>query len=116
MTSNLLIPATGTAPRGARPKPPAPSQYVPTSTAARYLGVTPETLRSWRRRGIGPAFTRLPGGHLRDGEHYWHEKQNGTIVYSWESLQSFAQRLAVQHARMPRPFPGRLPGRRSAPK
>lgn len=28
-----------------------------TAEAAEYLGLSPATLRSWRHRGIGPAFT-----------------------------------------------------------
>jgi Helix-turn-helix domain len=36
--------------------------------AAPLLGVAPATLRSWRCRGIGPAYTKFPG--LRGGVRY----------------------------------------------
>jgi hypothetical protein len=29
--------------------------------ASRYLGVNPETLRGWRKRGIGPRYVKLNG-------------------------------------------------------
>ena len=89
------------------------TQLLPTSAAAMYLGVSPETLRSWRRRGIGPAFVRLPGGHLPYRGLYWAEKSRGTICYPLDGLREFWERLEVQAGRLPRPIPGRLPkGRR----
>jgi hypothetical protein len=90
----------------------ATRQMLPTSAAAMFLGVTAETLRSWRRRGIGPPFCRYPGGHVRHGAgtHYWEQKQHGCIYYPIESLFAFIERLTVQEGRLPRPFPGRLPG------
>lgn len=37
-----------------------PDHHVPTAEAALFLGVTPKTLRNWRNRRIGPAWSR-PG-------------------------------------------------------
>ena len=37
-----------------------PDHHVPTNEAALFLGVTPKTLRNWRSRKIGPAWSR-PG-------------------------------------------------------
>ncbi len=93
-------------------------KLFPTDVAAIYLGVTPETLRSWRRRGIGPAYVRFPGGHVRRGigERYWQQKAHGHISYPLDGLEAFVERLTVQAGRLPRPFPGRLPGGKNQPK
>ena len=91
-------------------------QLYPTDLAALYLGITAETLRSWRRRGVGPAYCRFPGGHVRRGDRYWEQKRNGTIMYPLEGLEEFWRRLEVQAGRLPRPFPGRMPGSKNAVK
>ncbi|MDE2580915.1 MAG: hypothetical protein KGL52_04725 [Rhodospirillales bacterium] len=69
--------------------------------------MTVSALASWRRRGIGPAYVRLPGGHTRRG--HWAAKAAGTICYPIEGLEAFWRAREVQAGRMPRPFPGRLP-------
>lgn len=33
--------------------------------AAEYLGVTTETLRAWRQRGVGPDYVQHEDGHAR---------------------------------------------------
>ncbi len=86
-----------------------------TASAALLLGVLPETLRSWRRRGIGPPYVRLPGGHTRRGIRFWETKQYGHVRYPLDGLLAFVERLKAQQTRLPRPFPGRLPYRRSKP-
>lgn len=90
-------------------------EYLPTETAARLLGVSPGTLRSWRQRSLGPAYVRLPGGNARRGK-YWEEKAGGTIVYPIDKLREFAEARLVETGRMPRPIPGRLPGGTNKPK
>ena len=94
----------------------ATRQLYPTDLAALYLGTSAETLRSWRRRGVGPAYVRFPGGHVRRGDCYWEQKANGTICYSLDALEAFWKAREVQAGRLPRPFPGRLPGGKNAAK
>ena len=89
-------------------------QFLPTALAAIYLGVSPECMRSWRRRGIGPVYFRLPGGHIGRARRYWGEKANGRILYRIEDLKDFIEARAVQAGRLPRPFAGRLPESRAA--
>jgi hypothetical protein len=93
-------------------------RLLPAQIAARCLGVTPQTLRGWRRRGIGPAYTCLPGGNVRRGRaaQYWDGKAYGTIMYPLDGLREFIARLSVQAGRLPRPTPGRLPGGENTPK
>lgn len=43
---------------------PIPVAYMKTSDAARYLGLTSETLKLYRSRGTGPAFHRLGTGTI----------------------------------------------------
>ena len=52
-----------------------------TKDAAEYLGVTPATVRTWRRRGTGPRGYRVPGGH--------------TILYRVADLDSWVDSLEV---------------------
>jgi hypothetical protein len=89
----------------------ATTELFNTKAAAMLLGVTPETLRSWRRRGIGPSYIRFAGGHVRRGKRYGERKVHGHIRYSAEGLVAYIVRSTVQTGRLPRPFPGRLPGR-----
>ena len=76
-------------------------QLVSTRGAAMFLGISSETLRSWRRRGVGPSYVRYVGRDVR------HDR----ISYPLAGLQAFVKRLKVQAGRLPRPFPGRLPGK-----
>ena len=89
-------------------------QLFPTALAALYLGISAGTLRSWRRRGVGPAYCRFPGGHVRRGT--WEQKRNGTIMYPLVGLEAFWKAREVQAGRLPRPFPGRMPGSKNAAK
>jgi hypothetical protein len=36
-----------------------PAKYLGPQTAAKYIGVTPRTLESWRSRGGGPVFVKI---------------------------------------------------------
>lgn len=36
-------------------------RYLSTAQAADFTGFSPDTLRTWRSRGRGPAFTRVNG-------------------------------------------------------
>jgi hypothetical protein len=65
------------------------------ATAACLLGVLTETMRTWRRRGIGPAYVRFPGGHVRRGMAYGH------ISYPLEELRAFARAWLVEFGRLP---------------
>ncbi len=105
----------------------------PTLTAAKMLGLTPGTLRSWRRRGIGPSYVMQPGGDVRSrggtriglpgglsyrfhGDLHWSDtKPNGTIYYPEDKLRAFVEANLVPRGSrlLPRPFPGRLPGGRN---
>lgn len=88
---------------------------VPTETAAQLLGVSVEAMRSWRKRGLGPAYVRLPGGTSRRGNYIPH-KIYGTICYPLEDLEAFAAKLRVQEGRMPRPGPGAPAGVKQRPR
>jgi hypothetical protein len=85
-------------------------QLFPTACAAVYLGVSPSTLRSWRRRGIGPSYVRFPRAYLSDSHRYWPKKRHGSICYPVEALEKYVEMLTVREKRMPRPLAGRLPG------
>ncbi|HTW72567.1 MAG TPA: hypothetical protein VME47_22005 [Acetobacteraceae bacterium] len=105
----------------------------PTAAAAKMLGLTPETLRSWRRRGMGPTYIKQRGGNIRSrgrgkgiklpsgatmnvfaGERHWSDaKPNGTILYPEDALAAFVASRTVPSGRVPRPFPGRLSGGRT---
>ncbi len=75
-----------------------------TVAAAFYVGVTPQLLAAWRKRGVGPGFARLPSGFGRNRA----EKAGGVIVYPIEELADFVDRTTVAAGRLPRPTPGRL--------
>src|SRR6185437_7921080 len=102
-----------------------------TAAVANMLGVTPETLRSWRRRGIGPPYLMGLGGYIRSrggyvlefadggsmrifqGETHWcATKPHGTVLYSEEKLTAFIDARLAPCRRLPRPFRGRLPAGR----
>lgn len=38
---------------------PFPNTWLSTKEAARFLGIHPDTLRRWRREGIGPRYSRI---------------------------------------------------------
>ena len=80
-----------------------------TAEAAVYLGVSPEALHRWRKRGIGPAYVRYPMVSTRDHKE-WRGKRWGMIAYPIEELDRWIERRRVQAGRLPRPVPGRLPG------
>ena len=54
---------------------------LPSRDAAKYLGASPYTLKSWRLQGRGPAFVRLsPTKHVylvRDLDEYIAERRRG---------------------------------------
>ena len=84
-------------------------QFLPTAQAADYIGVSVQTLAGWRRRGAGPAYAALPSTHGRNRAG----KRHAIVVYPVEELDQFAHRYMVQESRLPRPFPGRMPGGRN---
>src|ERR1700722_11258053 len=104
-------------------------RLYPTTSAAMALGLTPDTLRSWRRRNIGPNYIKQSGGYIRSrggrlvafaggsmlvgsGELHWcANKPNGSIFYREQDLIAFVQACMIPRGRRlrPRPFPGRLP-------
>jgi hypothetical protein len=88
--------------------------FLPTASVALLLGLSAETLRSWRRRGVGPAYVCVAGAVLRDrdGWRNWEEKAHGTVLYREEELRAFIERQTVAGGRLPRPFAGRLPRQR----
>jgi hypothetical protein len=81
---------------------------IPTGMAAAYLGISTELLCRWRRRGIGPAYFRLPGAGS--------SQRQPAIVYAFSELDDWLEKFAVQAGRMPRPVPGRMPGGRNREK
>lgn len=83
-----------------------------TAAAAAYLGVDPQTLAAWRRRGIGPAYARFPTGFGRNSA----SKAGGVIVYPIDSLAAFMDRLTVPAGRLPHPSAGRPRGSGTRPK
>ena len=105
-------------------------QVFYSADAAWALGVTPETLRGWRRRSVGPAYVKQRGGSVRSrsrgavirlpdgvtlaafaGESHWCDsKPHGTVLYRGDALKAFIRRRMVPRGRLPRPLPGRLPG------
>src|SRR5690348_17015433 len=86
-------------------------QLLPTVRAAMKLGLTAETLRSWRRRGIGPPYIKYVGGYRnRCAGRYWKEKAHGTVLYPEVELKAFVEQLTVDGGRLPRPFAGRFLG------
>jgi hypothetical protein len=39
--------------------------WIPSSQAARYIGIAPKTLANWRSAGEGPPYARLGRSHSR---------------------------------------------------
>ncbi len=91
----LPRPFGGRLPGGAPPNAAAPARafagaatpLFPAILAAWLIGVTPTVLRAWRRRGIGPAYARLPSGRVR---------------YALDAVLRFRAELDAQRRRMPR--------------
>jgi hypothetical protein len=80
----------GAPPNGASPARAftgAATPLFPAILAAWLIGVTPTVLRAWRRRGIGPAYARLPSGRIR---------------YPLDDVLRFRAELDAQRRRMPR--------------
>jgi hypothetical protein len=88
------------------------SELLCTDLAARFLGVSTDVLRSWRRRNVGPPYMRRCGGHTHRGNRYWPQKTHGSIFYPRDGLIAFVDRLNIMEGDLPRPFAGRLPKRR----
>jgi len=92
----LPRPFPGRLPKGSNGAPSLKRKSVPigdlhlynAGTAACLLGVRPETLRSWRRRGFGPP--------------YWEKKAHGHICCPFEGLAAFCDRLTDQTCKTPR--------------
>lgn len=40
-------------------------RFLSTAQAAEFTGFSPDTLRTWRSRGRGPAWSKAPGGSIR---------------------------------------------------
>ena len=96
-----------------------PQTLFSTETAAVFLGVSPQTLDAWRRRGIGPGYIRYPCAVVRNRNYVyrdWPNKRHGVIVYPLRELTAFVERYKVLAGRLPRPFVGRLPGGKNRPQ
>jgi len=82
-----------------------------TRESALYLAVAPGTLEKWRKRGIGPAYVRLPQAIGSNGI----DKRSGVVAYRREDLDDFVMAHRIQAGRLPRPVRGRLPGNKNRP-
>jgi len=58
------------------------NQYLDTRSAARFLSVSEDTLRAWRSRKKGPAYTKV----------------EGAVRYSINDLEEYLSAHRVQHA------------------
>ncbi len=84
--------------------PWAVSGYLTEEEAAGYIRTPVETLRKWRRVGIGPVAVKQP---------------NGRVYYPQHLLDAWKQQLideAIAEAEERRPGPGRGRRRRQAPR
>lgn len=66
-------------------------EYVNACDAARILGVSPQLLQIWRKRGLGPAYIAYPGKKIRK-----------RYVYRMAELLNFIKHFEVLHYRLPR--------------
>jgi hypothetical protein len=85
------------------------NRLLSTRAAAIYLALSDETLRSWRRRGIGPPYLKVEGAHIGQGGRLWKQKRHGHVLYPRDGLDEFIAKQAVQNGRLPRPISGRMP-------
>ncbi len=73
------------------PRQPAPlSPALNEREAARVLGLSVHTLRSWRRQGRGPAFEKHAGKKRRG------RGRAGRVTYRQEALQVYLAKVAVE--------------------
>lgn len=67
-----------------RQLPEPGDRAVDSHWVASWCGVTVHAVRSWRERGMGPPFTKLPNGFVRykvrEVVEWWnqHRKENGS--------------------------------------
>jgi hypothetical protein len=80
-----------------------------TAEAARYMALAPETLATWRLRGVGPAYIRIPNNALGRGPEK-RPTPHGIILYPIYELDSWFKQWMVAAGRLPRPRPGPAPG------
>jgi predicted DNA-binding transcriptional regulator AlpA len=66
--------------------------------AAKYLGLYPNTLWRWRKKGLGPKYVKLA---------------SNVAAYRISDLNDFVEAMGIIQTRLPRPVPGRYPGSRS---
>jgi hypothetical protein len=66
-------------------------QLVDTIFAATYLGVNPSVLRTWRQRGIGPAYIFICP----------HGKTRTLVRYRLSDLQSSHSQIRIETNRLP---------------
>ena len=83
-----------------------------TAAAAAFLGVDVQVLASWRARGIGPAYLRMPSAFGRNHA----PKAGGVIRYPLPALEQFIAEMTVPAGRLPHPAAGRPRGSRNRPK
>ncbi len=73
------------------PRQPHPlSPGMNETEAALVLGLSVHTLRSWRRRGRGPAFEKHAGAKRRG------RGQAGRVVYRAEAIQAYLLKITVE--------------------
>lgn len=74
------------------------TRYVPTHEAAHLLGISPRTLEKYRCHGSGPTFRKL----------------GGSVVYSIEDLEAWADQAACRSTSDPHYADARAIGRTEA--
>lgn len=67
------------------------SKLITIQEAARFLGVSPQTLRRWEREGRGVPFQRTAGGQRR---------YDPTKLHSQDVLQSEKRQITLAYARV----------------
>src|SRR4051812_42615572 len=71
------------------------TSYLSSAHVARYLGISPDLLRVWRARRIGPPYYKMPG-------------QLGAVYYRESDVLAFMQSRYVLTDRVPNIRPGPL--------